>query len=680
MKDILSTNDFLSLVDFHSTTSLMPDEKSIFEDVEESIASIESILRMCPEFPAPDYSLDDLHKLCSALYRIPLLCDTAPKKRILNQLMRKFRLAQLFSQAIDEEQSSNTFCPEKPLFLSFIACYCYLNFAVMLPEKEVLPSSNNEYEQIDSIAPNDFQSEPSKQTPELINSKSELSSYMPEDFNEINSRSTNGSEDFIHQQLSQWNFSERLDDILGEIHSYFLSSYSAKTIEMKNHLDIIRIFSNLLAAILAFLIHPVDNPKNGIYEHLRQFLSVTLPSQPNNISPGKAYILNQILLRRFYIAARITDPTIIDANIYPESTLSITRILRPPDAQKWSPALMKELINMADSILGIQTALTVYKLPAQLVYYTSLSTFHYLLPQKHQIDQFKDRNTTDQERAHIVNTLLRPSIMSVSTMNDPEEGYYIQDYLAGNLSHQRVHHNFWWDDNEEPEYIYNNNARVFCRCFSPAAHKDDLSMWEVYGDRAQGCCAVVNCDLSHLFNEELFQICYCNCLNGRIKLLLEPEPTPGSLKVIREELRNLSRIIKDLKNSTQHSDSLVSIKRAVRQLLLGIAYLFKDASYAHEKEVRYLKHYISETSHDIHEDLDFIERSYSDNKMPLLCITSPFQLVFDEVMLGPKAPEARIAATYLEYAFSLIRKYAPNSAQQFKQHTTKITKSRIKYQ
>lgn len=687
---IPNINDFLALINYHSITSS--------KQFTETVSSIEKIFSMHPGASATDYSLADLRELCDALYHIPILCNIASQNDIFDRVSNYFTLDSLFPDSIEEISSYGYIVDDYSMYRAFIACYCLLKKAVTSSEMEILPLSNNlslDNEKFDSISSGDYKLESSDHRLELSDYKLELSDHKLEPFDHKqepsertffrNSLNTNEkNENTFQNQLEHRQVHQQLSGHLKLIYFYFLYSCFAQTFEKENHLAIMNIFSGLLSAILVFLMKFGDDQKfpqlHDVAKCLADFISNRLTIHSRGNTPGKAYILNKILIRRFYIAARICDPTIIGVSAYPESALSIAKILRSPDIALWSPDTTKILMSMADSVMSIQTALSLYKLPEQLVYYTSLPTFHYLLPQKNQIKKLKDSATNDQERIEIVQSLLRPSIMSVSTMNDPEEGYYIQDYLAGNLGNQRIHHNFWWNDNEEPDYVYNNNVQVFCRCFSPAVHKDDLSMWEIYGDRAQGCCAVVNCDLSNLLKEELFQICYCDFSNRKINLSLGSEPAPGSLNVVDEEIRNLRKDIQKLNTmAKQCPDLLPNIKRTVRRLLLGIAYLFKDASYAHEKEIRYLKYYISETPQDIHDDIEYIERNYGDSKMPLLCITSPFQLVFDEVMLGPKVQESNIAAAYLEYSFLLIRKYAPDKYQEFKAHTTKITKSRIKY-
>lgn len=111
------------------------------------------------------------------------------------------------------------------------------------------------------------------------------------------------------------------------------------------------------------------------------------------------------------------------------------------------------------------------------LYYTALSSLDYIFPSK--------ESPPNNNRFH-------PSIMSVSTMNDPEEGHILQEFLDEENKHS---HRYWWNlapaGKREKLRYHCIEPYVFCKSFTNSDRIDDLSMWEVYGDRAEGACCVI---------------------------------------------------------------------------------------------------------------------------------------------------------------------------------------------
>ena len=78
---------------------------------------------------------------------------------------------------------------------------------------------------------------------------------------------------------------------------------------------------------------------------------------------------------------------------------------------------------------------------------------------------------------------------------------------------------------------------------------------------------------------------------------------------------------------------------------MEITYLFKDASYSHESEIRYLD------SFPDHEDIKPVGGSIEKKQLPLLSVKSNVGFEYKEVILGPKVKHPDIAFAYLQYMF-----------------------------
>jgi len=595
-----------------------------------------------------------LQKFCTALYAIPISCSSILTSDEINRILDKMKAIltnRLYIELV--------YVRKRIPYISFIVCYCRFKCLFLDDPFKSMGIRENQIFNIDTNTVNTHSAEkPNEKDNKLKNlGKVEFNSF---------------------------------DQIVSDLKKHFdLLKLVWKLCEGDNS-ELISLFFELMS--ICYITYPkvtaleryIETSEYAItfssmlYRFTNIFLTDKQIKESNDIQ-------KMILARSFQIAVYMDDRSILEDGDLSESVQFIAETISNIPFEL-PQKIYDQLVDIAYFVNCIQTALMLFSPPDQLVYYTSLSTFRFLLPQNKQIENARTNKITQSD----IDNLLKPTIMSVVTMNDPEEGYYVQDYLAGNLDVQRhqKRHTFWWRENDDAEYTYNSDVHVFCRCFSPYERRDDLSMWEIYGDRAKGCCAVVHCKDSKFNEIELFQICYfkVNKETGNIELVEVSEDVKGRNSIIEtniKELKNQVNEIEKEKKLYKLDDS--SIKKAIRYLLLGIAYLFKDASYAHEREVRYLKYYIDEGINDTHDDIQLIERNYADGKMPLLGIKAPFHLFFDEVILAPKVEEPNVVAAYLEYAFSLrcqcVSKYNEANIDKLfaPECTTKITRSMINY-
>ena len=118
----------------------------------------------------------------------------------------------------------------------------------------------------------------------------------------------------------------------------------------------------------------------------------------------------------------------------------------------------------------------------RVAFYSSVSTFMKMLPETADTDE----------------NIGRFSVMHVAYMNDPNEGRILNQWIFDRKE----------DINSEgrakADYPF-----IFIKCFTTRI--DDLPMWEMYGDHAQGCCIVM--DLDMIMKQEnkyfpIYNVCY----------------------------------------------------------------------------------------------------------------------------------------------------------------------------
>ena len=329
-------------------------------------------------------------------------------------------------------------------------------------------------------------------------------------------------------------------------------------------------------------------------------------------------------------------------------------------------------------IVVIKEILQIKNTAVKTVYYTSLNTLKHLFDENPlgQLESQVDENG---------NSSYYPQIMSVSTMNDPEEGHFLQSILSDDIGHL---HRYWWDSYDSKKALvqqryYSIEPFVFCKSFSDLMLKDDLSMWEIYGDRAEGCCCEVEikCGVKH----SLYNVAYLAARSPGAKYEIvqigsEPKPLnkkaslPGkfellsiSLDLLKEYLvmikEEIDTISTDVEKHSSCVDSTETIEET-RRGIMEITYLFKDASYSHESEIRYLDSFPES------DQIKPVGGSSKDKRLPLLSVKSKVGFDYKEVILGPKVKAPDIAAAYFIHMFNKNKKTGVAPV---------ITKSAIQY-
>lgn len=270
------------------------------------------------------------------------------------------------------------------------------------------------------------------------------------------------------------------------------------------------------------------------------------------------------------------------------------------------------LVEIAYVVL-IQRILLERELKQDIGYYTSLDTFRYLLP---------ERAKTEAGRL---------SVMHVAYMNDPNEGKTFWHYIRNkkdvktNDAYRRVL----------------NYPFVFLKCFTPVI--DDLPMWEMYGNHAEGCCVILR---KEWFKEKvqvpLYRVCYLRKNGNTYSFHTEDNPNITCAKEIGEYLTKLQNLYRTLPSNDV-------LKKCFRDITEQIAFLFKDANYQHEQELRIMYWYNESSSDFMHTKVKEPETDY-----PKLYVSPDMRIDIKEVILGPKVRESNSKVPYLQEEFEKL--------------------------
>lgn len=241
-----------------------------------------------------------------------------------------------------------------------------------------------------------------------------------------------------------------------------------------------------------------------------------------------------------------------------------------------------------------------------IAYYTSLETFSYLFP---------GRDGSNPNSGNL-------SIMNIAYMNDPTEGQMLKRYL--------------FEDKKIVDDMYQGRRNatypyVFMKCFTTLI--DDLPMWEMYGNHAKGCCIVLR--RGRFFRNggyratiPLYRICYLRINSSGIELVKEDNRHIENFSKLATYMKHMKQIVKEDPRG----------KRWYLKILSEIQYLFKNADYHHEQELRLIYQYHHWEKEMMHTAGDF----------PKLYIQSDFYPDIKEIILGPKFENRADKMPYLQ--------------------------------
>ncbi len=268
--------------------------------------------------------------------------------------------------------------------------------------------------------------------------------------------------------------------------------------------------------------------------------------------------------------------------------------------------LLCEVVQLVDKV---KATLLVQKIDQDMAYYTAVRTMMYLMPEKAQDNLYG-----------------KLSVMHIAYMNDPNEGKILDKYLFGEqvLTGRE-------SSRRSAEFPF-----VFMKCFTSLV--DDLPMWEMYGDHAQGCCLVLDWarTMSSLPKKDavpLYRICYVkrNKRGDAYSINNEDNAKIPDLKNFKKAMGRLAEIAKEFKSNP-------SVERLFTGLIEDITYLFKNSDYSHEQEMRILYHKEPKDGAIWHTEGEF----------PMLYVLTEFNICIKEIIFGPKCPDMTRRLPYIQ--------------------------------
>lgn len=331
----------------------------------------------------------------------------------------------------------------------------------------------------------------------------------------------------------------------------------------------------------------------------------------------------------------------------------VERFREDEEVLKAVDSLMKTRIHIREILLHLKINIQKWQKP--LVYYTSLATFCYMLP------NWNKANPAGIDRF---------SVMNIAYMNDPTEGKKLQQ-----LFQQSDKSGCWrqYLSRAEGQRINIEYPYVFMKCFTSLV--DDLPMWEMYGDKASGCCVVL--DPKTFWNRQendtidsLYQICYIYIdVDGELRIAENHDSQNSASKVDTDSVEDALRQIRDIGVQLfqkEKSGSKLYYQACAEfvAMLDQIRFLFKSADYKHEQEVRLLYVYPQADEAFLH----------TDEKWPKLYVQPEFSIQIREIIMGPKCKKTYKFMPYLQEQI----------AKMFERNTDfelpRITMSGIQYQ
>lgn len=305
-----------------------------------------------------------------------------------------------------------------------------------------------------------------------------------------------------------------------------------------------------------------------------------------------------------------------------EKLLTIYKLIDKKETKKD----LYDIYNYVDELLLIESIKKDLRMkikPKDYVYYTRIENLAYMFPEKILKDSKQENN----------NKIGRLSFMHYAYMNDPKEGMPLIEYITG-------------EKDKIDKYTY---PYVFMKCFTP--RKDDIPMWEIYGDRACGCCVVIDWKklLENNNDLPLYKVCYIKdskayLLNDETGKMEENEDIVKKLNMIRDFYSKTKKVI-------------------FLQLLDEIRYLFKNIEYKHEEEIRIIYFHNEETN----------KFHYTDDKIPKLFIYAPFYTYIERIIIGPKCQQSSNYLPYLQKQLYEMNKHIEYNEK------TEIEKSKVNY-
>lgn len=320
-----------------------------------------------------------------------------------------------------------------------------------------------------------------------------------------------------------------------------------------------------------------------------------------------------------------------------------------------------------------------------IAYYTTLPNADYLLKKSALESETEENQWPDAPK----NSRNRLTMMHTSYMNDPNEGNALIKSLSTTLVESKIQNCLFIGSNHETfRRKLLDQKFVFLKSFTRLV--DQLNMWSTYasdrssGSDSNGCCICIapqtflkmqsassgdpniggvskysTTKVQDDFN--LYHVAYIKEIKHtgkdgikRVSTHLEVDIPQGSRrrKLLDKHYTTLLRLFRELnqildaESNLKTHNSLTAIWEVLGVSLSLVDFLFKDADYAAEKELRLV------LTRPIRNNPNPDEIRKTDTKPPKLFVMPPYQIYVSRIILGPKVsnPDSWIPHLQLQLA------------------------------
>lgn len=326
-----------------------------------------------------------------------------------------------------------------------------------------------------------------------------------------------------------------------------------------------------------------------------------------------------------------------------------------------------------------------------IAYYTPLGNAKFLL-EKSKSEQEVDETEENWPDAHkpFTKAQNRLTMMHVCYMNDPNEGHTLIQALENELDKSTKKNQLF--KGSSPDIFRRkllDEKFVFLKSFTSLV--DQLNMWSTYasdrstGSDSNGCCICIapqtfqmmqnaplpKAESSHTIAKDrddynLYRVAYLS--EG---VLIVPDVSKTQRKAIQKNYNQLIKLFKELNRligTNPTPEALTKIWRGLSISLSFIAFLFKDAAYEAEKELRLIVTRSKSNRGEI---------QHTDTTPSKLFIMPPHQIFVEKIILGPKVSAPDTWIPHLQYQLAEMWESWPESYKN--PPIPKVRKSSISY-
>lgn len=307
-------------------------------------------------------------------------------------------------------------------------------------------------------------------------------------------------------------------------------------------------------------------------------------------------------------------------------------------------------INSYDSIEELWSGKRSSLKRREIAYYTTLSTLRFLLnAEEKDLDSTKSTSAKESKGNHL-------TMMHAKYMNDPNEGLVLFNILGNGDKGVSIL-------GVEPASLceqYLDENFVFLKSFTDLV--DQLNMWVTYGsDRSKcadsnGCCVCIAQETFDMMKQRTWAYQEDNSVEQYRSIINRPTDDFNLYRVVYidkegkpigfdqdsplyQNLDILKKQCRLLYDGCKSNDKIHLIRSALTKILSPIAYLFKDASYCMEKELRLVL---------IRHKSDLKDVKKTPGYPQKLFVQPPHQIYVDKIILGPKVENKDEWIPYLQ--------------------------------